>query len=121
MDSLHSKFVVLQNQKTKEKLIYLGRCKLHKELVQRVLERNKLTDFHCLSGGYFEYNSEEKILTLNKESQDFGIYSFDDVVEILKNHNLYDEPYFSKSMIARLSINSVLVYNHSNKRYEIIK
>lgn len=89
MTQLLLKFIVIENMTTNEKAIYIGRCHFHKELLERINQRN-INEFKCIGGGSFKF--AEKVLYLNDQSNDFGVYPLEITIDLIKNNKIYDNP-----------------------------
>lgn len=116
MDNLKSKFIVIENENTNEKFIYISKCYFHKELLERINDRNK-DNFKCIGGGEFKidnFNTENKSLNLFGTSNDFGNYPFNICLEIIKNKKIFDTPFLYPNNITSKNIFIINITKYGN-------
>lgn len=123
-NELKSKFIVIEQENSNERYIYIGRCIFHKELLQRVNDRNNNGfKYKCLGGGEFKidlYNTEHKILTLFGESHDFGKYPIDITLDIIKNKKIFDNPFLYPRDISSRNVLTIDIEDYISYPKKII-
>lgn len=106
MADVFPKFIIETDDKFGDCLI-IAKCTFHKQLVTNV---DKVK-----GGGFWEFDSENKIFTLHGESHDFGKAELIDIAKCVQTNNVY-----RNNISSNKNISNDFKFNYKNETGEII-